>query len=116
MFVLTMMFAVQLLTNLLVFLFTFLVEAMNDGLVNYRIGRFDFDDDGVCVVFAGGRLVGSGDVGHCRIVFTRAEFRQYFGSPSVEIMIFCFAGNDLANDLGVAPANFSHPGVSPAKK
>ena len=60
MFVLTMMFAVHLLTNLLVFLFTFLVEAMDDGLVNYRISRFDFDDDGVGVVFAGGRLVGSG--------------------------------------------------------
>ena len=35
--------------------------------------------------------------------------RQNFGSPSVEIMISCFAGNDLANDLALTPANFLLP-------
>ena len=35
--------------------------------------------------------------------------RQSFGSPLVKIMIFGFAGNDLANDPAVTPANFSLP-------
>ena len=35
--------------------------------------------------------------------------RQNFGSPLVKIMIFSFAGNDLANDPAVTPANFSLP-------